>query len=94
MCRFVAYLGKRPVLLDSILDAPENSLISQSRHAREGLYGLNADGFGIAWYQHSVDNLPAVFKSILPEPSNGISSTLIKLFFLGIQRFGNSRSFI
>lgn len=33
MCRFVAYLGKKPIILNEILDAPENSLINQSRQA-------------------------------------------------------------
>ncbi len=25
---------------------------------------LNADGFGISWYEHSISNKPALFKSI------------------------------
>jgi predicted glutamine amidotransferase len=66
MCRFITYLGKEPVLLKHILDAPENSLISQSKAAREGPSPLNADGFGIGWYQQDIDPAPAVFKSILP----------------------------
>jgi len=66
MCRFVAYLGNRPVTLSEILDKPKNSLINQSRRARQGKLGLNADGFGIGWYDHSIDNEPALFKSIQP----------------------------
>jgi predicted glutamine amidotransferase len=66
MCRFVAYLGKRPALLKEVLDAPENSLIDQSKAARIGPSRLNADGFGIGWYQKNVEESPAIFKSILP----------------------------
>ena len=66
MCRFIAYLGKTPVILKEILDTPENSLINQSRRARGGKFGLNADGFGIGWYNHTIDHSPGVFKSTQP----------------------------
>jgi len=66
MCRFVAYLGKKPALLRHVLDAPENSLIIQSRAARKGPSPINADGFGIGWYQKDIGENPAIFKSILP----------------------------
>ncbi|MCF6766846.1 class II glutamine amidotransferase [Thiotrichales bacterium 19S11-10] len=67
MCRFVAYLGKKSELIGELVDKPENSLINQSREAREGRLGLNADGFGLAWYGDCVtDNLPGVFKSTQP----------------------------
>jgi len=66
MCRFVAYLGKKPLLLNEVLGDPENSLISQSKHAKDGTLGLNADGFGLGWYNHEIDNIPGVFKSIQP----------------------------
>ena len=66
MCRFVAYLGKKPLLLNDVLGEPENSLINQSKHAKDGALGLNADGFGLGWYNHEIDNIPGVFKSIQP----------------------------
>lgn len=66
MCRYVAYFGKDPIILSEILDKPENSLIRQSRAARETDMTLNGDGVGIAWYNHSIDNMPALYKSILP----------------------------
>lgn len=66
MCRFVGYLGLNPITLARIVAAPSNSLISQSQHALLGKRGLNADGFGIAWYNQSVDPTAAVFKSIQP----------------------------
>ncbi len=66
MCRFVGYLGKNPVLIGDILEKPNNSLINQSKEAREGKRGLNADGFGIGWYNHAVDGLPGIYKSTQP----------------------------
>jgi ergothioneine biosynthesis protein EgtC len=66
MCRFVAYSGVNPILLKEIIADPENSLINQSKQAREGLHGINADGFGIAWYNQNIDPTPGVFKSIQP----------------------------
>lgn len=66
MCRFVAYLGKNKILLSDLLEDPENSLIKQSHAAREGLHGVNADGFGIGWYDLHIDSTPGIFKSIQP----------------------------
>ena len=66
MCRFAAYLGKKPITLARIIDKPSHSLINQSRKARIGTFGLNADGFGIAWYNQNIDPIPAIFKSIQP----------------------------
>ncbi|WP_162902245.1 class II glutamine amidotransferase [Facilibium subflavum] len=66
MCRFIAYIGKERILLNELIDKPENSLINQSRQAKEGRLGLNADGFGLAWYDHAVNTFPGVFKSIQP----------------------------
>lgn len=66
MCRFAAYFGHQELLLEEILAKPKNSLIKQSHEAREGLHGINADGFGLAWYDFSVDNTPGIFKSIQP----------------------------
>ncbi len=66
MCRFVGYLGTREIVLDELLEKPENSLIKQSHKAREGIHGINADGFGVAWYNFSIDNTPGVFKSTQP----------------------------
>lgn len=66
MCRFVAYLGKKPTVLSDVLSKPSNSLIQQSRHALKLKLPVNADGFGIAWYQKNIDNLPGLFKSTQP----------------------------
>ena len=66
MCRFVAYLGKDPLILETILEKPENSLVRQSRQARESKLALNADGFGIGWYNHAISPEPGTFKSVQP----------------------------
>lgn len=67
MCRFVTYLGK-PVVLSSVLSEPDNSLVKQSKHAKEMINtaAVNGDGFGIGWYQFDFDQSPGVFKSICP----------------------------
>jgi glutamine amidotransferase len=66
MCRFTAYFGKENILVRDILETPVNSLIKQSHEAREGLHGINADGFGLAWYGSDSGITPGVFKSIQP----------------------------
>lgn len=66
MCRFVASISKESIQLKKILADMPNSLIAQSKTARETKSGLNADGFGIGWYDHRIDRLPAVFKSTQP----------------------------
>lgn len=66
MCRFVVYLGKEEIVLRQLLEDPENSLIKQSMNAKEGIHEVNADGFGVAWYNRSIDNEPGVFRSTRP----------------------------
>ncbi|MGI9120654.1 MAG: ergothioneine biosynthesis protein EgtC [Acidimicrobiales bacterium] len=66
MCRLLAYLGPA-MTLESLLFAPEHSLVRQSfapRHQRHG--GVNADGFGVGWYDRSVRPEPARYRSDRP----------------------------
>ncbi|HSH22909.1 MAG TPA: ergothioneine biosynthesis protein EgtC [Acidimicrobiales bacterium] len=66
MCRFLAYLGP-PVDLHSLLIAPDHSLVHQSyapRHQRHGR--VNADGFGVGWYDRSVRPEPARYRRDRP----------------------------
>ena len=66
MCRFVAYLGP-PVTLDALLLAPEHSLLRQSwapRHQRHGT--VNADGFGVGWYDPARRPEPARYRTARP----------------------------
>lgn len=66
MCRFAAYFSHKEIALDELLSQPKNSLIKQSHEAREGTNGINADGFGIAWYNPDISNCPGIFKSTQP----------------------------
>ncbi|RUT07956.1 class II glutamine amidotransferase [Dulcicalothrix desertica PCC 7102] len=66
MCRLLAYIGT-PVNLESILCKPEHSLIVQSYKPREMLQGtVNADGYGIGWYDLKKGSEPFIYKSIIP----------------------------
>ncbi len=65
MCRFAAYLGK-PIIANDLLFNPTNSLVKQSIRAREAEEPLNGDGFGLGWYEHSIDSFPALYRSIQP----------------------------
>ncbi|MDB2613641.1 class II glutamine amidotransferase [Chlamydiales bacterium] len=66
MCRFVAFKGKERIVLKKLLNDSSNSLIFQSHSAKETKTGLNADGFGMGWYDQDIDGEPGVFKSIQP----------------------------
>jgi len=63
MCRVMAYLGT-PVLLDSLIYQPDNSLVRQS-YAPQMLHMLNLAGFGMAaWDENShAPEIPFVYKS-------------------------------
>ncbi len=66
MCRLVAYLGE-PILLDSIISQPEHSLIVQSYQPQEMQEALlNADGFGLGWYDTQKQTSPFTYKNIQP----------------------------
>ncbi|MEM7593504.1 MAG: ergothioneine biosynthesis protein EgtC [Cyanobacteria bacterium P01_A01_bin.83] len=67
MCRLLGYLGSS-VQLERILIKPEHSLVIQSYKPQEMTAGLlNADGFGIGWYDDSQSpNPPYTYKNILP----------------------------
>lgn len=66
MCRFVAYVGP-PVSLHDLLVAPSHSLLQQSfapRHQHHGV--VNADGFGVGWYDQAVRPEPARHRTAQP----------------------------
>jgi dimethylhistidine N-methyltransferase/ergothioneine biosynthesis protein EgtC len=66
MCRFLAYLGPA-VTLESLLLAPPHSLVRQSYAPRHQAHGrVNADGFGVGWYDRSVRPEPARYRSDRP----------------------------
>ncbi len=66
MCRLLGYLGPK-IELDKILYKPQHSLIVQSYQPKEMTSGLlNADGFGIGWYNSHKSTYPYSYKNILP----------------------------
>jgi ergothioneine biosynthesis protein EgtC len=66
MCRLLAYLGS-PISLEPLLYQPEHSLIVQSYQPREMLSGVvNADGFGVGWYDAKKNTEPFIYKNTLP----------------------------
>ena len=66
MCRFVAYLGP-PVSLESLLVDPARSLLHQSWAPRHQRYGtVNADGWGVGWYDLARRPEPARHRTARP----------------------------
>lgn len=66
MCRLVAYLGP-PVSLEAVLVDPPHSLYHQAYAPRDQVSGtVNADGFGVGWYDHARRAEPAVHKTARP----------------------------
>lgn len=69
MCRFVAYRGD-PLPLSDLVYRPSNSLIHQATQAMESTTRINADGFGVGWYNFDLSPEPAVFKDVTPAWNN------------------------
>lgn len=66
MCRFLAYLGP-PRTLDTLLLTPYHSLCRQAWAPRhQGPGKLNADGFGVGWYDHDRRPEPARYRTATP----------------------------
>lgn len=66
MCRHAAYVGPGIALTELTRDLP-HSLYHQSFQARQMLRGsVNADGFGVGWYDPDVRPEPARYASPLP----------------------------
>ncbi|MGC6404307.1 MAG: class II glutamine amidotransferase [Candidatus Comchoanobacterales bacterium] len=67
MCRFAAYHGENPMLMADLMTSSKNALIYQRDMEQAGEPDImNADGFGMGWYDHNIDELPAVYRSIQP----------------------------
>ena len=67
MCRFLAWKGRQRYL-DELIFEQEQSLVEQSKNALIGKTSINADGFGLAWYQGR--ETPCVYKDTHPAWSN------------------------
>lgn len=66
MCRLLAYLGP-DVTLESLLMAPPHSLLHQTYEPRFQRRGrMNADGFGVGWYDHAQRADPARYRRAVP----------------------------
>ncbi len=66
MCRLLAYLGPDTSLASVIL-APPFSLLRQSYEPRLQHRGrVNADGFGVGWYDFGVRDEPALYRRATP----------------------------
>lgn len=66
MCRLLAYLGPA-IPLDTLVLQPAHSLLVQSYQPQEMTAGLlNADGFGLAWYDRARQHTPFFYRNILP----------------------------
>lgn len=64
MCRIAAYLGPE-IPLETLLTKPEHSLLIQSWAPRELRFAqLNADGFGIGWFD--VQGHPEIYLHAMP----------------------------
>ncbi|MCK0143560.1 class II glutamine amidotransferase [Aliiroseovarius sp. F20344] len=63
MCRWAAYLGE-PIFMEEVVVQPGHSLIQQSQEAEEAKTAINADGFGLAWYDHRPE--PGLYRDVLP----------------------------
>jgi len=94
MCRYVAYLGE-PLSLSDVLYSPSNGLIHQASAAIESRTRINADGFGIGWYDPAGSSIPAVFKDTSPawnnenlrSLANMVNSTCVLAHVRAAQRF-------
>ncbi|MBI2706346.1 MAG: ergothioneine biosynthesis protein EgtC [Actinobacteria bacterium] len=66
MCRFLGYVGPR-VEVDALIFAPPFGLERQAWAPRRQQFGnVNADGWGIAWYDLEVRPEPARYRTTVP----------------------------
>lgn len=66
MCRIIGYLGE-PIALDRVLYEPPHSLERQAHAPRCQPPGrINADGWGVAWYDAAVGEHPARYRTASP----------------------------
>ena len=63
MCRHLAYVGP-PVTLEKLIVKPKHSLLQQSFAPRYQTHGtINADGFGVGWYDRDKRLEPARYRT-------------------------------
>jgi glutamine amidotransferase len=80
MCRHLAYVGP-PVTLEKLIIKPEHSLLQQAFAPRHQTHGtINADGFGVGWYDRDKRAEPARYRTtrqIWADPSFASISGLV-----------------
>jgi glutamine amidotransferase len=66
MCRHLAYVGPS-VTLEKLIIKPEHSLLQQAFAPRHQSHGtINADGFGVGWYDRDKRAEPARYRTTRP----------------------------
>jgi gamma-glutamyl hercynylcysteine S-oxide hydrolase len=66
MCRHLAYVGPS-VTLEKLIIKPEHSLLQQAFAPRYQTHGtINADGFGVGWYDRDKRAEPARYRTTRP----------------------------
>jgi glutamine amidotransferase len=66
MCRHLAYIGPS-VTLEKLIIKPEHSLLQQAFAPRHQTHGtINADGFGVGWYDCDKRAEPARYRTTRP----------------------------
>jgi len=79
MCRHLAYVGP-PVTLEKLLLQPSHSLLHQASAPRYQTYGkVNADGFGVGWYDRDLRTEPARYRTTDPIWSDASFASLAGL---------------
>lgn len=75
MCRWAAYIGK-PIFLEEVVSRPRHSLIHQSHCATECKSAINADGFGLAWYDGREE--PGQYRDVSPAWSDSNLKSIVQ----------------
>lgn len=63
MCRILVYRGVKTEIAN-IIYRGERSFVSQSKQAYKAVSIVNADGFGLGWYDDKKE--PAIYRDVLP----------------------------
>ena len=66
MCRHLVYVGQ-PITLERLILKPEHSLLQQAFAPKYQTHGsINADGFGVGWYDRDMRSEPARYRTTRP----------------------------
>ncbi|HLF70389.1 MAG TPA: ergothioneine biosynthesis protein EgtC [Actinomycetota bacterium] len=83
MCRMLAYSGP-PVTLSRLILEPSHSLLKQSYAPRYQSVGtVNADGFGVGWYDLAASSEPGVYRNDKPIWSDHSFSSIARVISSG-----------